>query len=319
MLQFTFLFLCEFQDCGDKFHQPGNEHFALSLTSGCYDYCAYILQQAVVSEVIIYSRLFILFTLQSGNIHNIHNLIVGVHAMDGQSPSKEWWLLKPKNGLDNKSSKITHPFQMNQYWPGKKTHSSNPHLRKSGPGKPQNAGRFSGGVTCLLVLRIWVSRFLWSGSSRVVAASSQRAIVWQVCGLMNAKCMFACSVDVVQISNNFNTFSMISMIYTFLSEINSSIDTWTIGVLHYDSGACCFFFIHSWSRIRYYLFSWFQNFMEFVIEISIDTFIRFTAWWAWIRVDSTHILWFRGRSEAMAVVSITMFTSVLSIVPSSCS
>ena len=152
MLQFTFLFLCEFQDCGDKFHQPGNEHFALSLTSGCYDYCAYILQQAVVSEVIIYSRLFILFTLQSGNIHNIHNLIVGVHAMDGQSPSKEWWLLKPKNGLDNKSSKITHPFQMNQYWPGKKTHSSNPHLRKSGPGKPQNAGRFSGGVTCLLVL-----------------------------------------------------------------------------------------------------------------------------------------------------------------------
>ena len=152
MLQFTFLFLCEFQDCGDKFHQPGNEHFALSLTSGCYDYCAYILQQAVVSEVIIYSRLFILFTLQSGNIHNIHKLIVGVHAMDGQSPSKECWLLKPKNGLDNKSSKITHPFQMNPYWPGKKTHSSNPHLRKSGPGKPQNAGRFSGGVTCLLVL-----------------------------------------------------------------------------------------------------------------------------------------------------------------------
>ena len=121
MLRFTFLFLCEFQDCGDKFHQPGNEHFALTLTSGCYDYCAYILQQAVVSEVIIYSRLFILFTLQSGNIHNIHKLIVGLHAMDGQSPSKGWWLLEPKNGLNNKSSKITHPFQMNPYWPGKKT------------------------------------------------------------------------------------------------------------------------------------------------------------------------------------------------------
>ena len=90
MLRFTFLFLCEFQDCGDKFHKPGNEHFALSLTSGCYDYCAYILQQAVVSEVIIYSRLLILFAMQSGNIHNIPKLIVGVHAMNVQSPSKGW-------------------------------------------------------------------------------------------------------------------------------------------------------------------------------------------------------------------------------------